>query len=453
MASISNVRLLPNNALVDDPIVALVQAIRNKHRSLCFVEYIKEAGDAFTNGESDYEGLLETTRDFINDNADLKFKGGPNPKFDFNATDVTDTNRRFPGEALNEADLEAASRKLDRGPDGKDPQGDNVGALYVEQMRRAQLPGGPETASLVDGRLKNFVCVELIWSYWMEQAGLVQGMNAITMRYQNQAPLGADRLARCDISHLHQMSSLLWGYIQDEHDRLSLARRTYEYDHHYGLRLRGNAVPVMRPADSRTTFLDAFHRLLNGAARYYQLSMNTTMQADAYPSLHAIKEVSLILEEGMHNQYTELPKMARAEMLIQQAFLAQPDFRFFLGGRPSITYPEPWMPQLETLRTIMGWNDASIRHYYDLAVHGEVMLLTLRAWPWANETSDSVAAAWLQSLRPEIQAYIHAYRAVTGVNLAAGEVQLQSANQHASQPADLIALRRQRAGVRNNGRL
>ena len=89
---------------------------------------------------------------------------------------------------------------------------------------------------------------------------LVQTMNAINRRFQNvRAPADSDPLAHLEIDPLRPLNNLLWGYIQDEWNRLSVQRRAYEYDHHYGLSLFGRAVANLRPADSpRFTF---FHRI------------------------------------------------------------------------------------------------------------------------------------------------------------------------------------------------
>jgi C4-dicarboxylate-specific signal transduction histidine kinase len=82
--------------------------------------------------------------------------------------------------------------------------------------------------------------MELIWSYWQEEGMLVQTMNAVTRRFQNmRSPLGNDPLANMEIDPLRSLNNLLWGMIQDEQHRLSVVRRNYEYDHHYGLRLAG----------------------------------------------------------------------------------------------------------------------------------------------------------------------------------------------------------------------
>ena len=49
--------------------------------------------------------------------------------------------------------------------------------------------------------------------------------------------------------------------------------------------------------------------------------------------LNALKEVHLILSQGAHNQFGDLPSTARIEMLMQQWLLARPEFREFLPTR------------------------------------------------------------------------------------------------------------------------
>ena len=74
-----------------------------------------------------------------------------------------------------------------------------------------------------------------------------------------RSPPGNDPLANMEIDPLRPLNNLIWGYIQDEQHRLTVVRRNYEYDHHYGLRLAGRAVRDVRTADSRSKFLEAFH--------------------------------------------------------------------------------------------------------------------------------------------------------------------------------------------------
>ena len=82
-----------------------------------------------------------------------------------------------------------------------------------------------------------------------------------------------------------------------------MVRRNYEYDHQYGLRLEGRAVSQLRTADSRSKFIEAFHSLLSLCGSFYKQDDDTTVIADGFPVLNALKEVHLILSQGAHNQY------------------------------------------------------------------------------------------------------------------------------------------------------
>jgi hypothetical protein len=63
-------------------------------------------------------------------------------------------------------------------------------------------------------------------------------MNAIALRFQNRRLSDRDPLANPEIDPIRPLNNLMWGYIQDDQHRLTLQRRSFEYDHHYGLRRR-----------------------------------------------------------------------------------------------------------------------------------------------------------------------------------------------------------------------
>jgi hypothetical protein len=271
---------------------------------------------------------------------------------------------------------------------------------------------------ILQGKLTNPCLLELIWSYWHEEGMLVQTMNAISLRFQNVRGSGArDPLAMLEIDPLRPLNNLVWGYIQDEQHRLSVVRRAYEYDHHYGLTLQGRAVPTLRTADSRSKFLEAFHNLLYLCWLFFKEDDDTTVIADGFPVLNALKEVHLLLTEGAHNQFGDLPSTARQEMLIQQWLLARPEFREFLPTRIMVAYPEPWMDRVDAMKRLQNWTDVSVREFHDLAVFGERILLSIRFGAWLNVDDPVQAVNWARFWRPEIQGYIHSYRAVTGVDL------------------------------------
>jgi hypothetical protein len=279
----------------------------------------------------------------------------------------------------------------------------------------------PEVVSKCHGilqdKLANPCLIELIWSYWHEEGMLVQTMNAVARRFQNVRSHERDPLANLEIDPLRPLNNLLWGHVQDEQHRLSIVRRNYEYDHHYGLRLEGKAVARMQAADSRSRFLEAFHNLLRLCAVFFKQDDDTTVKADAFPVLNALKEVHLILSQGAHNQFGDLPSTARIEMLMQQWLLARPEFREFLPTRIMTAYPEPWMDRVDAMKKLQGWTDTSVLHFRNLAIFGEQILLTIRWGHWSDVNEPLQAFNWARLLRPQIQGYAHAYRAVTGVDL------------------------------------
>ncbi len=302
---------------------------------------------------------------------------------------------------------------------------------HINELRGIYKPGNPDNVldgDVLDGdewiifsaeRLRTPALCELIWNYWHEEGMQIQTMHAINLRFQNkmQRP-DMHRLASLNTSPLRPLSSLLWGYIQSEPQRLSVRRRNYEYDHAYGISLHGKAVLDFTPADSRTTFLKSFHRLLNLCTAFYKQLDDTTVAADAFPVKNALRDVHLILAEGAHNQYGDLPWAARKEMLIEQYMLSLPEMREFLGGRSMVPYREPWMENVDTMKRLQQWTNTGIEQFNTLARVGEQILVTIRFGEWNSpDVQVGRAFAWAAMLRPWVQEYIHSYDAVTGVDL------------------------------------
>ena len=284
---------------------------------------------------------------------------------------------------------------------------------------------------LLQEKLTHPCFLELIWSYWHEEGMLVQSSNAISMRFQNRrSGTGRDPLSELETDPLRPLNSLLWGYIQDEQHRLTVPRRVYEYDHHYGLTLHGKAVPSVQSADSRSKFLEAYHRLLNLCSTFFSQDDDTTVIADGFPLLNGLKEVHLLLTQGQHNQYGDLPWNARLEMLMQEWLLARPEMREFLPGRIMVAYPEPWMDRVDSMKKLQGWTDTSALHFRDLGIYGEQILLSIRFAPWNDVNDRNEAANWARYWRAEIQGYIHGYRAVTGVDLTLDRVDATPPSTH-----------------------
>lgn len=278
--------------------------------------------------------------------------------------------------------------------------------------------------------------LELIWSYWHEEGMLVQSLNALSQRFQNiRSPGDRDPLAMIEIDPLRPLNNLLWGYIQDEQHRLTVIRRVYEYNHHYGLTLYGKAVPSIRPADSRSKFIEAFHNLLYLCSIFFKEDDDTTVIADGFPILNALKEVHFVLTEGAHNQFGELPSTARQEMLVQQWIMARPEFREYLPTRIMVAYPERWMDRVDAMKTLQGWTDTSVLHFRNLGAFGEQILLSIRFGAWSTVNDSIQAANWARFWRAELQGYIHAYRAATGVDLTADIADTRMATDRYLQPS------------------
>ena len=337
--------------------------------------------------------------------------------------------------------------------------------LIREKLSEVPLKTGSELNStacygILKSRLQAPPLMELIWSYWHEEGGLMQTMNAISLRFQNvrrQGP-GPDPLANLNLDPLRPLSNLVWGFIEDERFRQTINRRNQEYKYEYGYSLKGRAVQDIPAAEHRSNFQRGFHSLLRAAVEFYQQANFTTVIPDGFPILNHLREVHITLAEGAHNQYGDLPWAARAEMLSQQWLLARPEMREFLGGRIMVPYAEPWMDRVDNMKQLQGWNSTNISHFRDLGAFGEQLLLSIRYGSWNDPTVGATNAAnWAHFWREEIQRYIHAYKAVTGVDIASdivdARVSLPSNEDRYLQPSELIdrqvALQQNQNGRRN----
>jgi hypothetical protein len=291
---------------------------------------------------------------------------------------------------------------------------------YLKRVIEAAFPwlerDGMRYGSVLGG-IHEPCLIELIRDYWFEEGMLMQTMNAVTRRFQNvHAPGQHDPLANLEIDPLRPLGNILWGLSQDL-QLLSVRRRTYEYMHEYGLTLYGKATASVRPADTRSKFLEAFHNLLYLCSVFFKEDNDTTVIADGYPLLNALKDVHLILAQGAHNQFRDLPWTVRAETMVQEWILAQPEVREFLQSRMMVPYKEPWMPQVDTMKTLQRWSDVTVTQFRDLGVYGEQIVLSIRYGDWIADINEDHAKNWARFFRSDIQAYLHAYRAATGIDL------------------------------------
>ena len=105
---------------------------------------------------------------------------------------------------------------------------------------------------------------------------------------------------------------------------------------------------------------------------------------------------------------------------MQQWILARPEMREFLGGRVMVPYPEPWMDRVDAMKTLPGLDrhvGAALPRPGDLR-RADPAVDPLRRLEQRINASSTPGANWARYWRPEVQGYIHAYRAATGVDLA-----------------------------------
>jgi hypothetical protein len=121
--------------------------------------------------------------------------------------------------------------------------------------------------------------------------------------------------------------------------------------------------------------------------------------------------------------------------------------REFLGGRSSVPYSEEWMGPVDAIKRLMGWTDTPVTHFHDLAVTGERILLSIRYHAWNDAASEADATGWATYWKSEIQRYIHAYQAATGVDLGA----VKDAPSRREINATLPSLLLQQRNARQNG--
>ena len=123
-----------------------------------------------------------------------------------------------------------------------------------------------------------------------------------------------------------------------------------------------------------------------------------------------------------------------------QWVMARPEMREFLNGRLMVPQSQGWMDRVDHMKRIQGWPVIAMQHFLTLATAGEQLLVTIRYMNWTNVNSSQFAGQWATYWREEIQGYLHAYRAVTGVDILSDKDAKLSAN-----PSDLIYP--QRAGA------
>jgi len=100
-----------------------------------------------------------------------------------------------------------------------------------------------------------------------------------------------------------------------------------------------------------------------------------------------------------------------------------------------VAYPERWMDRVDAMKTLQGWTDTSVLHFRNLGAFGEQILLSIRFGAWSTVNDPMQAANWARFWRAELQGYIHAYRAVTGVDVTVDIADSRMATDRYLQPS------------------
>jgi hypothetical protein len=113
-----------------------------------------------------------------------------------------------------------------------------------------------------------------------------------------------------------------------------------------------------------------------------------------------------------------------------------------------VAYPEPWMDRVDAMKRIQGWDETSVRHFRDLAVTGEPVLLSIRFGDWSEAIDQNQAGNWARFWRQEVQWYIETYEIVTGVDLSSDTYDTRAAQTRSARFAQPAEHLRRRAAQR-----
>jgi len=163
------------------------------------------------------------------------------------------------------------------------------------------------SAAVLRGEFFSIACrrpslVELIWSYWHEEgnAGSNHERDRQTLS-EIVAVRAGDPLTDLAFDPLRPLSNLLWGYVHDDRNRLTVEDRSSEYANAYGTDLdwpqhegRGAGPTTAQNLSPRSTICSpCTARLLPRGRRHHRQGPT------AFPLLNALKDVHLILADGL----------------------------------------------------------------------------------------------------------------------------------------------------------
>ena len=263
-------------------------------------------------------------------------------------------------------------------------------------------------------------CIELIWSYWHEEGMLVQTLNAISARFQNmRGPVGQRSAGQ-------------------SRDRSAAAAEQPAVGLHPGRAAPADASSGAPTSTTTTTGCRFTARPCPTTAHgrqplevprgvpqpaapvlvFYKQDDDTTVIADGFPLLNALQGSAPAALAG-RAQPVRRPAVdgahRDADAAVAPGAAGVPrvpaDARH--GGLPgAVDGPRRRDEEAAGLdRRHRACTSATSASF------GEQLLLSIRYGAWSDAHDADQATNWARFWRPEIQGYIHAYRAVTGVDL------------------------------------
>ena len=274
---------------------------------------------------------------------------------------------------------------------------------------------------ILRSKLTGPLALELIWSYWHEEGMLVQTLNADPGPVPEPAPRCRSRPAgplRSRPAAAAEQPASGAGPRTSSH-RLTVRRRAAEYEHEYGLTLLGRAVPDRRlGGHAGRRFLQSFHTLLHLRYLFFKEDDDTTVIADGVPAAQrAAGDASD-------------PGRGRAQPVRRHAVRGPGgDADHAVDAGPAGDARVPRRPDHGAVRGAVdgpGRLDEAApgldgRQRHPLPRSGclrrAARCCRSGYGNWSVVNDPQQAANWARYWRPEIQRYIHAYRAATGVDL------------------------------------
>ena len=230
----------------------------------------------------------------------------------------------------------------------------------------------------------------------------------------------AIRWRNLEIDPLRPLNNLLWGYVQDEQHRLTVVRAQLRV--RPPLRAaagRQGRASACSAADSRSKFLEAFHNLLHLCAVFFKQDDDTTVMADALPGAERAEGSAPDPVAG-RAQPVRRPAVDGAHRDADAAVAAG------AAGVPRVPADAHHgrLPRAVDGPRRRDEEAAGLDRHQRAALpqprrsSASRSLLSIRYGDWSDVQEPLQAFNWARYWRPEIQGYIHAYRAVTGVDLA-----------------------------------